>query len=124
MTNARAISTLLLVAAASLRAQPPVTSVLATLSVKPGIDRAQLVKVMPEEVRETVKLYLDGKIQQWYSRGDGKGVVFVMSCKSAAEAKAITDALPLSKGGFVTFEFMTLGPLTPLRYLLGDEQKP
>ena len=28
--------------------------------------------VIPEEIRAIVKLYLDGKIRQWYSRGDGK----------------------------------------------------
>jgi hypothetical protein len=27
----------------------------------------QVFAVLPEEVRETVDLYLDGKIEQWYS---------------------------------------------------------
>jgi len=31
------------------------------------------MNVMPAEIRATVKLYLDGKIRQWYSRGDGRG---------------------------------------------------
>jgi hypothetical protein len=42
----------------------PTTQVLTALTVKPGVDRAQLMSVMPAEVRATVKLYLDGKIQQ------------------------------------------------------------
>jgi hypothetical protein len=28
---------------------------------------SQVFAVLPEEVRETVDLYLDGKIEQWYS---------------------------------------------------------
>ena len=104
----------------ALLAQSPTTAVLTTLSIKPGTDRAEMSKVMPQEVRDTVKLYLAGKIQQWYVRGDGKGVVFIMNCATVAEAKALTDTLPLSKSGFATFEYMALGPLTPLRLLLGE----
>jgi len=42
--------------------------------------------VMQTEVRDTVQLYLDGKIQQWYARGDGKGVVFFLDCNTVEEA--------------------------------------
>jgi hypothetical protein len=38
--------------------------------------------VIPAEIRATVKLYLDGKIRQWYSRGDGKGVIFLVDAKT------------------------------------------
>jgi hypothetical protein len=113
---------LLAIGAASLFAQTPaapkVTHVLATLTIKPGIARDQFMKVMPTEVRETVALYLDGKIQQWYARGDGKGVVFLLDCRTVEEAKAILETLPLVKENFASFEYMPLGPLTPLRLLL------
>ena len=109
-------------AATSLFAQsavtPKVTQVLATLTVKQGITRDQIMTVMQTEVRDTVQLYLDGKIQQWYARGDGKGVVFLLDCKSVDEAKAILEGLPLVKHNFASFEYMPLGPLTPLRLLL------
>ena len=88
------------------------------LTVKPGVERADILKVMPDEVRDTVKLYLDGKIQQWYSRSDGRGVIFILNCTTAAEAKAITDGLPLSKANLATFEYTPLSPLAPLRMLL------
>jgi hypothetical protein len=113
---------LTLVAAISVAAQPPatpkVTHVLATLTVKPGITRDQIMKVMPTEVRDTVRLYLDGKIQEWYARGDGKGVVFLLDCKTVEEAKAILEALPLAKENYASFDYMTLGPLSPLGLLL------
>jgi hypothetical protein len=108
---------LLFIAALPLAAQTPASVVLMNLSVKPGIDRADVMKVMPEEVRETVKLYLDGKIQQWYSKADGKGVVFLLNCKTVEEAKAIMETLPLSKANLVNLEYTPLSPLQPLRLL-------
>ena len=114
---------MLAAAATSLFAQSAapskVTHVLATLTVKEGITRDQIAKVMQTEVRDTVQLYLDGRIQQWYARGDGKGVVFFLDCKTVDEAKAILEELPLVKHNFASFEYMPLGPLSPLRLLLG-----
>lgn len=113
---------LLALAAGSLFGQSPAatktTHVLATLTVKTGIARDQIMKVMLTEVRDTVQLYLDGKIQQWFARGDGKGVVFLLDCKTTEEAKAVLEGLPLVKEGYASFDYMPLGPLTPLRLLL------
>jgi hypothetical protein len=53
--------------------------------------------VIPEEIRATVKLYLDGKIREWYSRGDGKGVIVLLDVKTEEEARAIVETLPLVK---------------------------
>ncbi len=99
---------------------PPTTAVLVNLTVKPDIDRAQLAKVMPDEVRDTVRLYLDGKIQQWYSRGDGRGVVFILNVTDVAAAKALMESLPLAKSSLVNYEYTALGPLTPLRALIAQ----
>ena len=98
----------------------PVTGVLTMLTVKPDAQRADITKTMPNEVRDTVKLYLDGKISQWFARGDGRGVVFILNCATMAEAKAITDTLPLSKANLATFEYIPLTPLTPLRMLIAE----
>ena len=54
---------------------PKTTGVLVIETAKQGVTFQQVVAVIPAEIRATVNLYLDGKIQQWYSRGDGKGVV-------------------------------------------------
>ena len=102
----------------------PTTAVLATLTVKADADRTKIPGVMPAEVRDTVRLYLDGKIQQWYARADGRGVVFILNAGSVADAKAITDTLPLVKAGLVTFDYMALTPLTPLRMLLAEPAAP
>jgi hypothetical protein len=66
-----------------------------------------------------VKLYLDGKIRQWYSRGDGKGVIFLVDAKTADEARAIMETLPLAKEHLMDTEYIPVGPLMPLRALIG-----
>ncbi len=106
--------------AAQAPAPAPIIGVLATLTVKADAQRADIMKVMPNEVRDTVKLYLDGKIAQWFARADGRGVVFILNCATVAEAKAITDTLPLSKASLATFDYVALTPLTPLRMLIAE----
>jgi hypothetical protein len=91
------------------------------LTSKPGVNREQIMKVMPAEIRATVKLYLDGRIRQWYSRGDGRGVVFFLDVKTVDEAHAIIDALPLSKENLMDHEYIPVGPLLPLAFLIGGE---
>jgi hypothetical protein len=117
----------LLTSTAPLSAQAPSaapsTVVLTSLTIKADVDRTQVMKVMPDEVRATVKLYLEGKIQQWYSRSDGRGVVFVINCGTVEEAKALMGGLPLSKANLANYEFTALGPLTPLRMLLAEPPK-
>jgi hypothetical protein len=121
------VAAALLAPSRPLSAQPPpstpTTGVLTTLTVKSDAARDHIMKVMPDEVRATVQLYLDGKIQQWYARSDGRGVVFILNCRTVAEAKALTDALPLSKASLASFEFLALTPLTPLRLLMAPPPK-
>ena len=96
----------------------PTTGVLDLLTAKPGLTREQITKFMPAEIRATVRLYLDGKIQQWYARGDGKGAVFILGCKDVAEAEAVINGLPLSGESLLNHEFIPIGPLKPLGLLL------
>jgi hypothetical protein len=94
------------------------TGVLVLLTAKPGVTREQVMKFMPAEIRATVRLYLEGGIREWYSRGDGKGVVFILDCQSVAEAETIIDKLPLSGENLMDHEFIPVGPLLPLGVLL------
>lgn len=100
--------------------QPKITGVLTILSPKPGVIPEQIMKIMPAEIRATVPLYLDGKIQQWFTRGDGRGVIFILNCKDVAEARALIESLPLSKENLVDEQFIPVGPLLPLGILLRD----
>ena len=100
--------------------QPKITGVLTILTPKPGATVEQIMKIMPAEIRATGPLYLDGKIQQWFTRGDGKGVIFLMNCKDVEEARALIGSLPLSKENLVDEQFIPVGPLLPLGILLRD----
>jgi len=100
--------------------QPKITGVLTMLSPKPGVTPEQIMKIMPAEIRATVPLYLDGKIQQWYMRGDGRGVIFIMNCKDVEEARALIGSLPLSQANLVDEQFIAVGLLLPLGMLLRD----
>ena len=56
----------------------PTTKILAIGTINPGFEQTQVFAVLPEEVRETVDLYLDGKIEQWYSLQGKQGVAFII----------------------------------------------
>ena len=101
-------------------ASPTVTGVIVILTVKAGVTREQVMAIMPAEIRETVQLYLNGKIREWYSRGDGRGVVFLLDTRDVAEAQAIMEGLPLAKQHLMDHEYIALGPLLPLRLLMAN----
>lgn len=73
---------------------------------------------MPAEVRETVKLYLAGKLDQWFVRRDQRGVVFLMNVSTVEGARGLVEKLPLGVQSLMEFELIPLGPLTPLNFLL------
>lgn len=120
---------LIALAGATMSAQKPVdpllsvptTKVLAIGSLDGPLTEEQRRGVMSHEVPETVKLYLSGKIDQWYVRKDGKGVVFLLNLSSAEEAKSMLDRLPLGQAKLMHFDFIPLGPLSPLALLLKDK---
>src|SRR5689334_406956 len=88
---------------------PQTTEVLVIQTAKKGVNAQQIMAVMPAEIRATVKLYLDGKIRQWYSRGDGKGVVFLVDAKSEDEARAVMETLPLAKEELMDEQYIPVG---------------
>jgi hypothetical protein len=99
---------------------PTTTGVIVILTVKAGVTREQVMAVMPVEIRETVQLYLNGKIREWYSRGDGRGVVILLDTKDVAEAQAIMEGLPLAKENLMDHDYIAVGPLLPLRLLMAN----
>ena len=99
---------------------PATTGVMVILTVKAGVTRDRVMAVMPAEVRATVELYLNGKIREWYSRGDGRGVIFLLEARDVAEAEAIMEGLPLTKQHLMEHEYIAVGPLLPLRLLIAN----
>jgi hypothetical protein len=90
------------------------------LTVKANVTREQVMTVMPAEIRQTVRLYLNGKLREWYSRGDGRGVIFLLDARDVAEAHAIMEGLPLAKESLMDHEYIAVGPLLPLGLLMAN----
>ena len=74
--------------------------------------------IMPAEARDTMRLMLAGKIDQWFAKTDGSGAVFLMNVTDPAEAHRQLAQLPLGQAGMMTFELIPVGPLWPLGLLL------
>jgi hypothetical protein len=99
---------------------PTITGVMAILTAKPGVTRERVMEFMPDEIRGTVQLYLSGKIREWYSRGDGRGAIFLLDTNDADEASEIMEGLPLAKEELIDHEYIPVGPLFPLRLLMAQ----
>jgi hypothetical protein len=92
--------------------------VLAIGSISQQLTPEQRAQIMPKEVRHTLELYLDGKIEQFWFRQDTPGVIFLMNLESVEQAKAELDTLPLATAKLMTFHLMPVGPLAPLGMLI------
>jgi hypothetical protein len=87
-----------------------------TLTASPA--SPQIAELLPREVPATLRLYLEGHVEQFWARESKSGVVFVMNATSVADASALLSELPLTKAGLMTFEYVPIGPLAPLGMFL------
>jgi hypothetical protein len=97
----------------------PTTRILAIGTLTPGVDMAAARAILPTEVKETVNLYLDGKIDQWFSLQVRPGVAFILNVTDTAAAHEMLEKLPLGQAHLMSFELIPLAPLNPLRQLEG-----
>lgn len=102
----------------------PITKILAIGTINPGADPAKVFAILPNEVRDTVDLYLNGKIDQWYSQQERRGVVFILNVTDPAAARDMLEKLPLGQAHLMSFELIPIGPLNPLRQLQGMKANP
>ena len=98
----------------------PTTKVLAIGQFTRTPTPEQLKEIFPKEVPATLRLYLAGKIDQWWIRQTQTGPVFLLNVTSLEEARALMENLPLGQAGLMKHEFIELGPLTPLHLLLAN----
>src|ERR1700682_5191072 len=96
----------------------PTTKILAIGQFTKSPTPEQIEKFFPKEVPATLRLYLAGKIDQWWIRQTQTGPVFLLNVTSLEEARALMENLPLDQAGLMKHEFIELGPLTPLHLLL------
>jgi hypothetical protein len=101
----------------------PTTKLLAigTFTAKGSPDRWK--PLLPAAVRDTVRLYLAGKIDQWYLKQDQSGVMFMMNVTDPKEALELLGRFPFGQAGLMEFQIIPLGPIAPLRVLLTEPAK-
>ena len=107
-------------APASSSLEVPTTKLLAIGSFTAKGTPDQWKPLLPAEVRDTVRLYLAGTIDQWYVKPDQSGVVFIMNLADPKAAHDLLAKLPLGQAGMMEFQIIPLGPLSPLRSLLSE----
>jgi hypothetical protein len=127
MISSHLFASLLVAGAVALAQTPapsltagPTTRVLAIGHMTSGSTREKIMPVMQQEVRDTVRLYLAGKLDQWFVRRDQNGVVFLLNVSTVAEARTLLEKLPLGEAKLMDFDLIPLGPLTPLGLLLQE----
>lgn len=82
------------------------------------LTQEQSDRIFPSEVSATLKLYLNGKIEQFWLRDEMKGAIFLLDVESVTEAEALLGDLPFTKENLHTFDLLPVGPLLPLGLLL------
>src|ERR1700727_2216105 len=132
-TLARTIALSLLLIPVALEAQMPKSSPLpptptnrilaiGRFNAPPTPDQFKLLA--SQEVPDTLRLYLAGKIDQWYSIQNDNGVVFTLNASKVKAAPPMLEPLPLGQAKLMTFQRIPLGPLSPLALLLPKPDKP
>jgi hypothetical protein len=101
----------------------PTTKILAVGRWTPKATADGVRPVLPAEVRDTVRLYLDGVIDQWFIQQDNSGVVFLLNVTDTDKAHALLEKLPLGQAGLMEFQLTQLGPVSPLASLIGAPAK-
>jgi hypothetical protein len=97
---------------------PPTTKIVAIGSFSKTPNEASRHSILPHEVSDTLRIYLQGKIDQLYVRKDEPGVVFLMNVATIEEASALLEDLPLGRAGLMKFHYIPIGPLWPMNFIL------
>jgi hypothetical protein len=84
---------------------------------KANAPREQMMPHMGSEVPSTLKLYLEGKVEQFWFQEEN-GPIFLMEVASVEEAQKTLEALPLVAAKLMSYEFKPVVPLKPLGLLM------
>ena len=87
--------------------------VLAIARVDPRTTLETIQPYLAEEVTYAWELYKAGTLRELYSCRDRRlGVVFVLECNDAEEARRALDGLPFVREKLIDFEVIPLGPFS------------
>ncbi|WP_213803249.1 hypothetical protein [Granulicella sp. dw_53] len=96
----------------------PTVKVLAMSRLLADPRSAEVQNTLPYERNAIVRLYLSGKIDQWFVRQDRNGLILVLDVKSVEDARKMLEDLPLDKAKLGTYDLVPLTTWLPLESLL------
>jgi hypothetical protein len=94
---------------------------------KSGVTLDDLKPYLREEVSNVWRLWKAGIVRENYSRADVGGVIIVFEVDTVDTARRYTDDFPLSKAGFLEWQFLAFDAPLPLEFLFDptvDVAKP
>jgi hypothetical protein len=94
--------------------------IMAIASPKAALTPEILAPHMGAEVPHTLRLYLDGVVEQFWFR-ERNGPIFLMNVESVEQARATLEAMPMVKAKLIAYELMPVGPLMPLGRLIKEQ---
>jgi len=77
----------------------PTTKILAIGQFTTPPTPEQIKEIFPKEVQATLRLYLDGKIDQWWIRQTQTGPVFLLNVTSLEQARALMEKVAAGPSG-------------------------
>jgi hypothetical protein len=84
---------------------------------RPGVTLETITPYLQEEVANVWRLWKAGIVRENYARADIPGVVIVFECASVAEVKSYVEEFPLTRKGFLDWQYIALDAPLPLEYL-------
>lgn len=84
---------------------------------RPGVTLDTVRPYLREEVANVWRLWKAGIVRENYARADVSGVVIVFECADVDEARRYIDDFPLTRAGFLEWEFIPLDAPLPLEFL-------
>ena len=87
---------------------------------KSGVTLETIKPYLQEEVANVWRLWKAGIVRENYARADVPGVVIVFECASVEQVKSYIDEFPLSKMGFLEWQYIALDAPLPLEYLFSS----
>ena len=94
---------------------------------RPGVTLETITPYLQEEVANVWRLWKAGVVRENYARADVPGVVIVFECGSVAEVKSYVEEFPLTRKGFLDWQYIALDAPLPLEYLFSpgvDTREP
>jgi hypothetical protein len=88
-------------------------------NARPREDRSSNAATIRLPPPATVKLYLDGKIDQWFSLQGRGGAAFIWNVTDPVAAREMLEKLPSGQAHLMSLALIPPAPLNPLRQLQG-----